>query len=111
MAKKDMFRMGTPEEVTASQARMEREREIYAMNMLQLQEKAGLTYKEARAFLIPYRDYTPWALADVFGIDVHAVYNLQRNAKKKIAASGYTLEEIYENYDPGEPQLVLVSHQ
>jgi len=108
MAKKDLIRMGTPEEIAASKMMQMVERMWYAMNMLQLQEKAGLTYKEARAFLIPYRDITPVHLADRLGVDVHAIYNLQRNAEKKIAASGYTLEEIYGEYAPGEPKQVFV---
>jgi DNA-directed RNA polymerase specialized sigma subunit len=75
------------------------QRETYAMNMQQLQETAGLTYKEARAFLIYYRE-TVADMAEVLGISKTAVYNLQRKAKNKIALSGLTLEEIYGDYPP-----------
>lgn len=99
MGKTDMFKSASQEEIDRIHAGEELRDITYAMNMLALQEKAGLTYKEARAHLSPHWELTG-GMAEDLGIDVHSVYNLQRRAKKKIEASGFTEEEIYGKWTP-----------
>jgi len=81
--------------------------ENYAMNMYQLQKKASLTFKEAEAFLELYYDYwvarknnTMFGDYDPDAPSDRSRYNLRRRAKKKIADSGYTIEEIFKEYFP-----------
>jgi DNA-binding CsgD family transcriptional regulator len=71
----------------------------FAVCMLRLQEKAGLTYKESRAYLSPYYESSS-VLAEDFGISVEAIYNLVRRAKNKVAMTGMTEEEIFGEYSP-----------
>ncbi|MCL2142847.1 MAG: hypothetical protein FWH44_01110 [Methanomassiliicoccaceae archaeon] len=106
---KNLIRRGTEEEAADVLALLGRMSSTYAINMLQLQEKVGLTYKEARAFLIPYRE-NAHAMAHALDIDIHSVYNLQRKAKKKIKDSGYSLEEIFEDHMPVSPGPIFVSY-
>jgi len=82
--------------------------DTYAMNMLQLQEKCGLTYKEARAFLIRYRESVSVMAMDL-GLSSHSVYNLQRRAKRKVESSGHTLKEIFGEYMPIDRGPVMVT--
>lgn len=107
MTKNTIIRMGTEEEITSAKQIIRKRNETYAMNMVQLQEKADLTYREARAFLVPYRENN-FAMAQALGITVNAVYNLQRKAREKIGASGFTLEEIYGEYVPEERGPLLI---
>ena len=107
MVKSSIIRMGTEEEVTAFRQMIKKWNETYAMNMVQLQEKAGLTYREARAFLVPYRENN-FAMAQDLGITVNAVYNLQRKAKEKIDGSGLSLKEIYGEYVPEERGPIFI---
>jgi hypothetical protein len=103
-----MIRKGTEEEMAETKAMINSWNETYAVNMLQLQEKAGLTYKEARAFLIPYRENV-LSMSEGIAVSVHAIYNLQRKAKRKIDATGLTLEEIFGDYMPEDQWPVLTS--
>jgi len=52
--------------------------------MLDLQEKAGLTYKEARAFLLSRSSKMLYDLSVEWGISMEGVYNLSRRALKKL---------------------------
>lgn len=68
--------------------------EAYEHCLVALQEKAGLTYREARAYLMS--NWEPeGALAKEWGITTEAVYNFVRRAEAKIGKSGLTLDEIY----------------
>jgi len=108
MGKKNLIREGTEEEFESMRAIVGQWNETYAMNMLQLQETCGLTYREARAYLIPYRENT-FSMATELGIGAHAIYNLKRKAKEKIEASGYTIEEIFGDYVPVDKGPIMVS--
>jgi hypothetical protein len=77
----------------------------YAMNMYQLQSMAKLTFKEADAFLGLYYDY--WRSADFNVPSDNSIYSLRRRAKKKIATSGHTAEEIFDEYFPKEEYAQL----
>jgi len=107
MKKKDLFLIldaNEKNEITSEVREfIKKENERYAMNMYQLQSKAGLTFKEAQAYLMSWR-----GLADIIVrslAEIHAIYNLQRRAKKKIADSGLTLEEIFGEYHPMKAML------
>jgi len=102
------IRNGTEEEFNAMRATIRLWNETYAVNMLQLQEICGLTYREARAFLIEYRENNI-TMAQDLDIDIHAIYNLKRKAKKKIEASGLTLEEIFGDHMPVSRGHILPS--
>lgn len=67
--------------------------ERYAMAMLILQENAGLTFKEARAFLAYSRE-SNLELAVEWGVTIQAISNLCRRAERKIEATGQSIEEI-----------------
>lgn len=73
--------------------------EAYEHSIVALQEKCGLSYREARAYLManwePVDD-----LAREWKVTPEAVYNLMRRAEEKIKKSGLTDEEIY-----GDKQL------
>jgi hypothetical protein len=94
---------GTQEEERDVRAYLHRQEIAYAMNMLHLQEKAGLTYKEARAHLTSYRGESRRGLAMTFGVSLHAIYNMQLRAKQKISESSLTEKEIFGEYHPDEP--------
>ena len=99
MAKKDLFVNGRKEQISDVTAMFRKERETYAMNLYQLQSKAGLTFKEARAFLSQWYE-TVAAMAMDIGVGIHAIYNMQRRAKRKIADSKLSLEDIFGDYPP-----------
>lgn len=107
MTKSDVIVRGTDAELEALRQKEqeiedeqgESRRITFAMNMIALQEKAGLTYKEARAYLTTYNE-SPRDMAADLSMDVHSVYNLMRKATKKIDDSGLTLEEIWGDYVP-----------
>ena len=107
MKKHSLFRRATPEEESEITARYRSYDLIYAMNMLQLQETANLTFREAKAFLVEYKE-TECDLADDWGVSLQAVYNLQRRAREKIRKCGKTLEEIYGEYQPVDRGTILV---
>ena len=69
----------------------------HAMCMSLLQEKAGLSYEEARAVL-----YVNWetifGLAAEFGISNEDVFNLRRRGIDKIDAIGVTVDELCGEY-------------
>lgn len=64
------------------------ERKVYALKMLELQEKVGLTYKEARVFLLSRSSKMLYDLSMEWGITMEAVYNLSRRALRKLEAAG-----------------------
>ena len=72
---------------------------IRTFQMERLQTRAGLSYKEARAYLIESYEST-FTMADYFETSLQAVYNLQRRAKNKVKKSGMTLEEIFGEHIP-----------
>jgi hypothetical protein len=65
--------------------------------MLKLQELCGMTYKEARAYLMAYEE-TPESFAEDLGIDVRSVRNIYQRAVLKMDSSGYSLYRIMERY-------------
>lgn len=69
----------------------------YAMCMLLLQDKAGLSYKEARAVMHDSWETTE-ALVKEFNISYEGVYNLVRRGNKKVHSVGMTVEEICGEY-------------
>ena len=71
----------------------EKFRTSYAMLMLRLQEMCGLTYREARAYLVHHRE-TEERMAEDLGITTAAVKNLKSRAAWKVRCSGYDLAEI-----------------
>ena len=101
MKKKDLFVRMSMESEYASElkALFRAEKERYVMNLYQLQSKADLTFKEARAFLLRWYG-TPASMAINLSVDIHAIYNLQRKAKKKVEDTGLALDEIFGDYPP-----------
>lgn len=75
----------------------EKEYSSYAVLMLRLQEMCGLTYREARAYLLPHRE-TQDELSKDLGISVGSVKNLRRRAAWKVQSSGFSLMEIIGRY-------------
>lgn len=69
-------------------------RQEYALKMLDLQEKAGLTFKEATVFL--HRDSAKlmYQLATEWQISIEGVYNLSRRAQKKIDESDLQIDDF-----------------
>lgn len=67
--------------------------ENYAISMLILQEKAGLTYKEARAALIVFRENIQ-SFSNEFDITTKAVLNLIRRGNIKMEKAGITLNDL-----------------
>lgn len=67
-------------------------RKTYALKLLELQEKAGLTYKEARVFLCSRSAKMLFDLSVEWGITMEGVYNLSRRAAKKLEKAG--LDEL-----------------
>lgn len=72
----------------------------YAVALWLLQERAGLTYREARVLLAGFRNENTCDLVQGLGITDQAVYNLKQRAKNKIAASKMTEDEILSGYFP-----------
>jgi hypothetical protein len=56
----------------------------YGVALWLLQEKAGLSYKEARVFLAHSRHETTEHLMESLGISRNTIYGLRRSAKKKV---------------------------
>jgi len=67
----------------------------YIFGVHTLQDIAGLTFKEARAYINKYHMKNKEDLAKEFDITPQAVYNLERKAKIKVAASMLTNEDIF----------------
>jgi hypothetical protein len=65
----------------------------YAIAMWMLEEKAGLSYKEARVYLMDHRE-TIDSLEQEFGVTRKAIFNLMRRADRKVESSGMTALEI-----------------
>jgi len=70
----------------------------YIICVFLLQDKAGLTYREARAVLNDNCDTVP-GLSQEFGISHEGVYNLVRRGMEKVNATGKTVSEICEGYE------------
>lgn len=69
----------------------------YAMLMLRLQEMCGLTYKEARAYLMPHWE-SEKRFAEDIGITIESVRSLRRRAVHKVQCSGFRLSQIVGGY-------------
>ena len=69
----------------------------YAIILLKLQELCGMTYREARAHLMAYRE-TEDHFAKDMGITVQSARNICRRAAWKMECSGFDLYEIMERY-------------
>ncbi|MCL2510350.1 MAG: hypothetical protein FWF07_04645 [Methanomassiliicoccaceae archaeon] len=69
----------------------------YAIIMLKLQELCGMTYKEARAYLMAYEE-TPENFAEDLGINIRSVRKIYQRAALKMESSGFTLYNIMERY-------------
>ena len=70
------------------------ERKVYALKMLELQEEAGLTYKEARVFLLSRSSKMLYDLSMEWGITMEGVYNLSRRAQKKIDETDLQIDDF-----------------
>jgi hypothetical protein len=90
-----MITEASEEQIAFERSKEDEYRTGYAVAMLNLQEKAGLTFKEASVHVL---ETTPIDLAEDWGVNVRSIYNLQRKAKKKIEESGYTSEELCGDY-------------
>ncbi len=64
-----------------------------ALNIVRLQEMAGLTFKEAVVY-VNWARVPMEALTDRLDTSTQSVHNLMGKAKTKIAISGYDPEEI-----------------
>jgi len=69
----------------------------YAIIMLKLQELCGMTYKEARAYLMAYNESAE-GLAEDLGISIRSVRKIYQRASLKVDSSGFTLYGIMERY-------------
>ena len=104
----DKLMVQVPPERSAVHDLLKERSENYAMNMYQLQSMAHLTFIEAKAFLELYYDYhvaqknhTVLMDYDPDGPRKERLNNSsRRRAKKKIEASGHTVEEIFGDYYP-----------
>ncbi|MDR0508767.1 MAG: hypothetical protein LBG63_02945 [Candidatus Methanoplasma sp.] len=70
----------------------------YAVCMLNLQEVAGLTYREARARMIIHVHELEETVAEEWGITVEDVYKLEAAAEDKIASLGMTQKDLFGKY-------------
>jgi hypothetical protein len=70
----------------------------YGMGIWLLQEKGGLTFNEARAYLSDMRHESTEQLAEALGVKKHTVYDLRRSAKVKL--DGILLDDILMGYTP-----------
>jgi lambda repressor-like predicted transcriptional regulator len=70
----------------------------YAVCMLILQDKAGLSYKEARAVMSQGWE-TDKNIIEDYGISHQAIYNLYRRGLAKIDKTGMTQEQLCEGYN------------
>jgi len=104
--------MYSPTEDEVSKAR----KENYVMNTYQFQSMAGLTFREAEAFLEPYYENggNPTGKATQFcdhdpewEPKEKAALSLMQKAEKKIARCGYTIEEIFGEYFSPEKYCLL----
>ena len=93
-------REATPEEERLLRERQEDSFINYAVCMYQLQRKAKLSFKEARAYLCVNWEH-PTTIAEEYGITKNEVHNLMRRSKKKVDATGLTDEEIFGEYRIG----------
>jgi hypothetical protein len=97
MKKNDHIRSHPPDHGQV-EALIEKYRVSYAMVMWKLQEMCGLTYKEARAYLLYHRE-TAERFAEDLGITVASVHKLKKRATWKVESSGFSLEQIAGKYD------------
>jgi len=70
----------------------------YGMGIWLLQENAGLTYKEARAYLANMRNESTEQLAEALDVNTQTVYDLRRSAKMKL--DGKLLDDVLMGYNP-----------
>jgi len=97
MKKNDIIRIHPPDQ-DRFEAPEEKFTISYAMIMWKLQELCGLTYKEARAHLLHYRE-TEKDFAEDLNITVESVRKLKRRAAWKVRSSGSDLRQIAGKYD------------
>ena len=69
-------------------------RQDYAMKMLELQERANLTYKEATVFLHSRSAKMMHQLTDDWGITMEGIYNLLRRARTKIGKADMQITDF-----------------
>lgn len=70
--------------------------EAYNHCMFALRNKAGLTYREARVYLMANWEL-PEAIIKEWGISEERLQEIFNSAELKIQRSGHTLDEIYGN--------------
>ncbi|MCL1984024.1 MAG: hypothetical protein FWG58_01335 [Methanomassiliicoccaceae archaeon] len=99
MARRPRIIIPPPYEVEKTLQKSAMDDLIRTFQMERLQTRVGLSYKEARAYLIESYEST-FTMADYFGTSLQAVYNLQRRAKSKVRKSGMTLEDIFGEHIP-----------
>ena len=97
MNKSEYFRVFPPDHPLAEEWK-EKIRISYAMAMWKLQEMCGLTYKEARAYLLHYRESEEKFAKDL-NITVASVRKLKNRAAQKVRSSGFSREQIFGKYN------------
>ena len=75
----------------------------YALRLMLLQERACLSFKEARTYLRNERFETYEMLAECFGTDVDGVKEIEKRASAKVAEAMKTCD-IFMDYDPILPE-------
>ncbi|MCL2147796.1 MAG: helix-turn-helix domain-containing protein [Methanomassiliicoccaceae archaeon] len=70
----------------------------YGMGIWLLQENAGLTYNEARAYMSDMRNETTEQLAEALGVKKQTVYDLRNSAREKL--DGKLLDDVLMGYNP-----------
>ena len=99
MAEHDLIRRGTEEEMTAMEAQILSEEEKHALNISQLRKKAGLTLREARAYLCDNWE-SQEGLAIEWLVCVYTIQELMEKAAKKIKDTSLTDKDIFGDHPP-----------
>ena len=75
----------------------------YALRLMLLQERACLSFKEARTYLRGERFETYEILAEAFSTSVEDVREIERRAQEKVAKAMETID-VFMDYDPILPE-------
>ena len=75
----------------------------YALRMMLAQERAGLSYKEARVYLHAERCETFEMLAEFFGTDVGTIRRIDERAVEKVDRARQ-LYDVFMDYYPIYPE-------
>ena len=75
----------------------------YALRMMLLQERACLSYKEARTYLRGERFETYEMLAEAFSTSVEDVRGIEARARAKVERISETVD-VFMDYDPILPE-------